>query len=64
MRECDACREAVRLGGTCTGEHGVGVGKQQFVAQEFGAAGVAAMRAIKAALDPLHLMNPGKKLPP
>ncbi len=50
---------AIRLGGTCTGEHGVGVGKRRYMAQEHGQAwGV--MRQIKQALDPENLFNPGK----
>jgi D-lactate dehydrogenase (cytochrome) len=54
---------ALRLGGTCTGEHGVGIGKQAWMQLEHGDA-LAAMRAIKRALDPRGLMNPGKVLPP
>ena len=53
---------ALRLGGTCTGEHGVGVGKVKFMEREHGAA-VDTMRQIKAALDPQNLMNPGKVIP-
>jgi D-lactate dehydrogenase (cytochrome) len=53
---------ALRFGGTCTGEHGVGLGKQHFMAAEHGEA-VDVMRTIKAALDPQDLMNPGKLLP-
>jgi D-lactate dehydrogenase (cytochrome) len=53
---------AIAMEGTCTGEHGVGQGKIKYLAAEHGA-GVAVMRAIKAALDPLDILNPGKILP-
>jgi D-lactate dehydrogenase (cytochrome) len=47
------------MGGTCTGEHGVGLGKLDYLAAEHGAA-LETMRAIKRVLDPHELMNPGK----
>jgi D-lactate dehydrogenase (cytochrome) len=55
--------EAVRMGGTATGEHGVGRGKRKFMIDEHGESGVRAMRAIKDALDPDGILNPGKVLP-
>ena len=50
---------AVELGGTCTGEHGIGIGKRRFMRREHGA-GYDLMRQIKALVDPRNLMNPGK----
>lgn len=51
---------ALRLGGTCTGEHGVGVHKMGFLVDEAGDGAVEMMRAIKRALDPQNILNPGK----
>jgi D-lactate dehydrogenase (cytochrome) len=50
---------ALAMDGTCTGEHGVGLGKQKYLAAEHGPA-LEVMRAIKHTLDPDNRMNPGK----
>ena len=54
-------QRALAMGGTCTGEHGVGMGKIDYLADEHGEA-IDVMKAIKRALDPDNLMNPGKML--
>ena len=53
-------RHALKLEGTCTGEHGVGLHKQGFLLEEAGTGAVAMMRLLKQALDPKNIMNPGK----
>ena len=51
---------ALSLGGSCSGEHGVGIGKREFLETEHGAGTLGVMRQIKTALDPHGIMNPGK----
>ncbi|MGH7661953.1 MAG: FAD-binding oxidoreductase, partial [Vulcanimicrobiaceae bacterium] len=63
----EAAREifeaAVALGGTLSGEHGIGLLKKQFMEMDVGPEALRVMKAIKAALDPLGIMNPGKIFP-
>jgi D-lactate dehydrogenase (cytochrome) len=56
-------RSALEMGGTCTGEHGIGTGRKKYLGMEHGAA-VGVMAAIKFALDPENRMNPGKMVEP
>lgn len=51
---------AIRLGGTITGEHGVGEMKAPYLEWKIGTAGIEVMKGIKQSLDPLNIMNPGK----
>ena len=50
---------ALRMEGTCTGEHGVGTGKKVFLEQEVGAEAIQLMRDLKLTMDPKWIMNPG-----
>ena len=58
----DLVHMALDMQGTCTGEHGIGLHKIDFLEHEAGPGSIAMMRAIKQALDPLNIMNPGKVL--
>ena len=51
---------ALDLGGSCSGEHGVGIGKREFLEREHGAETLAVMRSLKTTLDPRGILNPGK----
>lgn len=53
-------RRAIALDGTCTGEHGVGIGKREYLVEELGEGTVELMKTVKRAIDPLGLFNPGK----
>lgn len=55
-------RHAISLQGTCTGEHGIGIGKMKLLQEEVGQDTMEVMRSIKKALDPKNLLNPGKVL--
>jgi len=55
--------QAIELGGTSTGEHGVGIGKAKFMVREHGETAVTVMRQLKQTLDPHGILNPGKILP-
>ncbi|KAH8916649.1 hypothetical protein BT69DRAFT_1313989 [Atractiella rhizophila] len=56
-------KRAQRLEGTCTGEHGVGIGKRDYLEAELGSETINLMRKIKRLLDPKNIMNPGKLIP-
>ncbi|ALP52316.1 dimethylmenaquinone methyltransferase [Candidatus Tenderia electrophaga] len=69
MENADHCLDEVftlvlRLNGSISGEHGVGLEKRDFVAREIDAATLELMRRIKAQFDPHNILNPGKTLPP
>jgi D-lactate dehydrogenase (cytochrome) len=53
-------QRALDLGGTCSGEHGIGLGKREFLETEHGMEAIAVMRSLKATMDPKGILNPGK----
>ncbi len=53
---------AISMDGTCTGEHGIGQGKTKYLERELGADTLEVMAAVKTALDPKNILNPGKIL--
>ena len=55
-------RIALDLNGTCTGEHGIGIGKRELLVKEIGEVGLGVMRQLKDSLDPKGILNPGKVL--
>jgi len=61
--EAEVLRVALELGGTISAEHGVGLLKRPFLAGAVDPVALELMRAVKAALDPLGILNPGKVLP-
>ena len=62
VEECvkNMVKRAIDMDGTCTGEHGIGCGKKESLVLELGEDTLDVMRAIKRALDPKWIMNPGK----
>jgi glycolate oxidase len=61
--QADLYRAALDLGGTVTGEHGIGSARREWLEEQRGPEAVRVMRAIKTALDPQGLLNPGRVLP-
>lgn len=53
-------KATLKVGGTCTGEHGVGSGKKKYLIDQYGQNGLNMMRTVKNAFDPLNIFNPGK----
>ena len=53
-------QRTLAMGGTCTGEHGVGIGKKKYLSREKGEGAVEMMRTLKRALEPHGILNPGK----
>ncbi len=56
-------RRTIELGGTISGEHGIGISKRDYLKMEVGKVGISVMRKIKGVIDPKNIMNPGKILP-
>jgi D-lactate dehydrogenase (cytochrome) len=52
--------KAIELGGTCSGEHGIGIGKLKYMQQEHGVAAIDVMGQLKTMFDPNNILNPGK----
>ena len=59
----DIVKRAIEMGGTATGEHGVGLGKREYLEREHGTVAVELMRQVKRAFDPADILNPGKIFP-
>jgi glycolate oxidase len=59
----DIFAAALRFGGTLSGEHGIGLAKMKYLGNEIGSTGLDLMRTMKNALDPTHMLNPGKLVP-
>ncbi|XP_064610594.1 probable D-lactate dehydrogenase, mitochondrial [Liolophura sinensis] len=60
----EIAEDALAVGGTCTGEHGVGLGKRSLLAKELGETAIDVLWQLKRMMDPQNIMNPGKVLPP
>ncbi len=64
MLAAEILRLCIRLGGSITGEHGVGLEKRAFLGEMYGEVDMDCMRRVQAAMDPHGVANPGKKLAP
>ena len=53
-------RHALKLNGTCTGEHGIGIGKRKYLAEQFELDTLNVMKSIKQTMDPNNILNPNK----
>ena len=59
---CTLANTAIEMGGTCTGEHGIGVGKKDYLEREMGKGSMSVMRKVKDVMDPQEILNPNKVL--